>query len=59
VAKPAFDKIKAGLDDAQAYLDRSGDKSRYLVNVFPRENTVSPSKGDTAGFIPGDKIRTV
>jgi hypothetical protein len=49
MAKAAFDKIKAGLDDAKAYLDGSTDKSRYQVNVFSRENTESPLKEDATG----------
>ena len=28
----AFDKIKAGLDEARAYLDGSADKREYLVH---------------------------
>jgi putative transcriptional regulator len=33
VTKSAFDKIKAGLDDAKAYLEGSADKSRYRIHV--------------------------
>ena len=29
MTKSAFDKIKAGLDDAKAYLDASGSQSKY------------------------------
>jgi putative transcriptional regulator len=31
--KRAFDKIMQGLDEARAYLDKSGDKRRYRVHV--------------------------
>ena len=33
MSKRAFEKIKAGLDDARAYLDGSADKRRYRVHV--------------------------
>ena len=33
MSKRAFAKIKAGLDDAQAYLSGSADKRRYRVHV--------------------------
>ena len=33
MSKRAFDKIKAGLDDARAYLDGTADKRRYRVHV--------------------------
>jgi putative transcriptional regulator len=33
MSKRAFDKIKAGLDEARAYLDGSADKGRYRVHV--------------------------
>jgi len=33
MSKRAFDKIKAGLDDAGAYLDGAADKRRYRVHV--------------------------
>lgn len=33
MSKRAFDKIKAGLDDAGAYLDGVADKRRYRVHV--------------------------
>ncbi len=33
MSKRAFDKIKAGLDSAQAYLDGAADKRRYRVHV--------------------------
>ncbi|HXW27503.1 MAG TPA: type II toxin-antitoxin system MqsA family antitoxin [Xanthobacteraceae bacterium] len=33
MTKRAFDKIKAGLDDARAFLDGSADKRRYRVHV--------------------------
>ena len=38
MSKSAFDKIKAGLDEAKAYLDGSGDKSRYGIHVPTRVN---------------------
>jgi putative transcriptional regulator len=33
MSKRAFDKIKAGLDDARAFLDGTADKRRYRVHV--------------------------
>jgi putative transcriptional regulator len=33
VTKSAFDKIKAGLDDAKAYLEGSAEKSCYRIHV--------------------------
>ena len=33
MSKRAFEKIKAGLDDARAYLDGSADRTRYRVHV--------------------------
>jgi len=36
MTKRAFDKIKAGLNDARAYLDGSADKRRYRVHVPER-----------------------
>jgi putative transcriptional regulator len=33
MSKQAFDKIKAGLDDARAFLDGKADKRRYRVHV--------------------------
>ena len=33
MTKQAFNKIKAGLDDARAYLDGTADKRRYRVRV--------------------------
>ena len=33
MSKRAFDKIKAGLDSAKAYLDNTADKRRYRVHV--------------------------
>jgi putative transcriptional regulator len=38
VTKSAFDKIKAGLDDARAYLEGTADKSRYGIHVPNRVN---------------------
>lgn len=38
MAKAAFNKIKAGLDEAKAYLDGSADKSRYGIHVPSRVN---------------------
>lgn len=36
--KSAFDRIKAGLDDAKAYLEGSADKSDYRIHVPNRVN---------------------
>jgi putative transcriptional regulator len=36
VTKSTFDKIKAGLDDAKAYLEGSADKSGYRIHVPDR-----------------------
>ncbi|HEY1473041.1 MAG TPA: type II toxin-antitoxin system MqsA family antitoxin [Pseudolabrys sp.] len=33
MTKRTFDKIKAGLHDARAYIDGSADKRRYRVHV--------------------------
>ena len=33
MSKRAFDKIKAGLDDAKAFLEGADDTSRYRVHV--------------------------
>jgi putative transcriptional regulator len=33
MSKRAFDRIQAGLDDARAYLEGTGDKRRYKVHV--------------------------
>jgi putative transcriptional regulator len=33
MTKRAFDKIKAGLDSAEAYLNGTGDKRRYRAHV--------------------------
>lgn len=38
MTKSAFDKIKAGLDDAKAYLEGSADKSGYRIHVPTRVN---------------------
>lgn len=38
MTKAAFEKIKAGLNEAKAYLDGSGDKSRYVIHVPSRVN---------------------
>ena len=33
MSKRAFEKIKAGLDDAKAYLDGTADRRKYRVHV--------------------------
>jgi putative transcriptional regulator len=33
MSKRAFDKIKAGLDDAKAFLEGTADKKRFRVHV--------------------------
>jgi putative transcriptional regulator len=33
MAKAAFDKIKAGLEEAKAYLDASANKSNYGMHT--------------------------
>jgi putative transcriptional regulator len=38
VTKAAFDKIKAGLNDAEAYLEGSADMSGYRIRVPNRVN---------------------
>jgi putative transcriptional regulator len=38
VTKAAFDKIKAGLDEAKAYIEGSGDKAKYRIHVPTRVN---------------------
>jgi hypothetical protein len=46
VTKSAYDKIKAGLDDAKAYLEGSADKSGYGIRVPSRMDVklIRPSK---------------
>jgi putative transcriptional regulator len=36
MTKSAFEKIKAGLDEAKTYLDGSGDKRDYKIHVPAR-----------------------
>jgi putative transcriptional regulator len=38
VTKAAFEKIKAGLEEAKAYVDGSGDKTKYRIHVPTRVN---------------------
>jgi putative transcriptional regulator len=38
MTKSAFEKIKAGLEDAKAYLDGSADKRRHGIHVPARVN---------------------
>ncbi|MBR0758312.1 type II toxin-antitoxin system MqsA family antitoxin [Bradyrhizobium jicamae] len=38
MTKTAFDKIKAGLDEAKAYLDGSANKRAYGIHVPPKVN---------------------
>ena len=38
MTKSAFDKIKAGLDDAKTYLEGSADKADYGIHVPNRVN---------------------
>jgi putative transcriptional regulator len=38
MSRSAFEKIKAGLDEAKAYLDGSVDKSQYEIHVPARVN---------------------
>jgi len=38
MTKIAFDKIRAGLSEAKAYLDGSGNKSDYEIHVPARVN---------------------
>ena len=38
MTKAAFDKIKAGLDEAKAYLDGSADKKEFHIHVPARVN---------------------
>ena len=38
MTKAAFDKIKAGLDDAKAYLDGSANKRAFGIHVPARVN---------------------
>jgi putative transcriptional regulator len=37
MSKSAFEKIKAGLEEAKAYLDGSGDKRDFQVHVAERK----------------------
>ncbi len=45
MSKRAFDKIKAGLDSAKAYLDGTADKRKYRVHA---PETVDVRKIDTS-----------
>jgi len=36
--KKAFEKIKAGIDDARSYLEGSADSGRYRIHVPSRVN---------------------
>jgi hypothetical protein len=38
MTKAAFDKIKAGIDEANAYLDGSEDKRSYGIHARARTN---------------------
>ena len=38
MTKRAFDKIKAGLDSAKAYLDGTADKRKYRVHIPEKIN---------------------
>lgn len=38
MTKTAFDKIKAGLEDAKAYLDGSANKRHFRIHVPARVN---------------------
>jgi len=38
MTKAAFDKIKAGLEDAEAYLAGAGEKSQYRIHVPAQVN---------------------
>lgn len=38
MSKPAFDKIKAGLDDAISYAQKKADENRYGIHVPPEIN---------------------
>jgi len=38
MTKSAFDKIRAGLDDAKAYLDGTADKGAFRIHVPARVN---------------------
>jgi len=38
VTKAAFEKIKAGLEEAKAFIDGSGDKTKYRIHVPNRVN---------------------
>ena len=49
MSKRAFNKIKAGLDNAKAYLDGTADKRRYRVHV-PETIDVRPIRGPDSGL---------
>ena len=43
MTKGAFDKIKAGVDDARRYLDGSADKREFRVRELTDAKIDSPS----------------
>jgi addiction module HigA family antidote len=53
MTKRAFDKIKRGLLDAQAYLDGTADKSRYRVHYPPRSSKAKRAQP----LHPGEVLR--
>jgi hypothetical protein len=57
MSKRAFDKIMRGLLDAQAYLDGTGDKSRYRVHYASGKKTALPKKASRSEPRRADRSR--
>ena len=43
MTEAAFDKIKAGLDDARRYLDGSADRLKFRTNALSDAKISTPS----------------
>lgn len=54
MAKRAFDKIMAGVNDARAYLDGTADKSRYRVHAARKPPLLSDEEARVQRGIAAD-----
>ncbi len=50
MTKRAYDKIKAGLDDARAYLDGTADKRRFGVHLPARKTAARGGRSGTRAW---------